>query len=555
MNTAPTHARLQAMAQLEKLDNPARTPPTPAAPTSSGRHAKPAAGYATKQEAAEARKKIEHLRKLDERNQRWILVIGAVALCFTITNVTIFAIDHKIPWVIAWILDLVVNLALVLVLYTDGRLAVMIPSYKPAGWSLALRYFAFLTTWLMNCWSSLFPDKVVRLVPSEADPAGLLLHSALPLLVFGLAEYSSHNLKLTTSRISELQVIVDSHQEGIKVAEQEAKAKAEAEKEKEETLRQEAEEREKADAEEKRQAERDEENARRAKVAAERELDLKRKQIEAEAEAERVKAEADAARIKAENEAKIEAERVRYELERQEKDDETRRAADQQRAEAERIKAEADAARIKAEAEAARIKAENEAKIEAERVRYELERQEKDDETRRAADQQRAEAEAERIKAEADAERIKAEAEAARQRKLAEVAAKASATKAPSAAKTSAPAKSSTSSSGDRDEETARAAHNRVVEMSREERRALQEDAIREAAIEIVMYGGKAQLPYTTEEFGARYGRKDRWGGLRITDADTRLAGDPAYREEIERAALARLEEREQTQEPEASNA
>ncbi|MGW7504332.1 hypothetical protein ACWGIR_22765 [Streptomyces albidoflavus] len=485
------------MAQLEKLDNPARTPPTPATPTSSGRHAKPAAGYATKQEAAEARKKIEHLRKLDERNQRWILVIGAVALCFTITNVTIFAIDHKIPWVIAWILDLVVNLALVLVLYTDGRLAVMIPSYRPAGWSLALRYFAFLTTWLMNCWSSLFPDKVVRLVPSEADPAGLLLHSALPLLVFGLAEYSSHNLQLTTSRISELQVIVDSHQEGIKVAEQEAKAKAEAEKEKEETLRQEAEEREKADAEEKRQAERDEENARRAKVAAERELDLKRKQIEAEAEAERVKAEADAARIKAENEAKIEAERARYELERQEKDDETRRAADQQRAEAE----------------------------------------------------------AERIKAKAEAERIKAEAEAERQRKLAEVAAKASATKAPSAAKTSAPAKSSTSSSGDRDEETARAAHNRVVEMSREERRALQEDAIREAAIEIVMYGGKAHLPYTTEEFGARYGRKDRWGGLRITDADTRLAGDPAYREEIERAALARLEEREQTQEPEASNA
>ncbi|MER8162142.1 hypothetical protein [Streptomyces sp. NPDC094472] len=49
--------------------------------------------------------------------------IAGLALIFTAVNVTLFAVDHHIPWPIALLLDPMVALTLATVLYADARLA------------------------------------------------------------------------------------------------------------------------------------------------------------------------------------------------------------------------------------------------------------------------------------------------------------------------------------------------------------------------------------------------------------------------------------------------
>ncbi|MFF3458649.1 hypothetical protein ACFYXH_30905 [Streptomyces sp. NPDC002730] len=82
---------------------------------------------------------------------RVLVAVAFVALVFTASNVTMFAIDHHVsPW-IAWMLDPMVAVALGAVLIFDGRLS----EYRltSSGWAGVLRWFA--GTWVMNCWSSL----------------------------------------------------------------------------------------------------------------------------------------------------------------------------------------------------------------------------------------------------------------------------------------------------------------------------------------------------------------------------------------------------------------
>ncbi|GDY46489.1 hypothetical protein [Streptomyces antimycoticus] len=111
--------------------------------------------------------------------------VAAVALIFTAVNVTLFAVDHHIPWPIAVLLDPMVALTLTTVLYADARLAAW--NIPPPRWSTTLRWSTGLAATVMNTWTSLWPDDHIGW-PRHADPAGVLLHAVPPLLLIGLTE-------------------------------------------------------------------------------------------------------------------------------------------------------------------------------------------------------------------------------------------------------------------------------------------------------------------------------------------------------------------------------
>ncbi|MFI0765724.1 hypothetical protein ACH4TQ_12700 [Streptomyces sp. NPDC021218] len=111
--------------------------------------------------------------------------VAALALIFTAVNVTLFAVDHHIPWPIAVLLDPMVALTLTSVLYADARLAAW--DIPPPRWSTALRWSTGLAATVMNTWTSLWPDDHIGW-PRHADPAGVLLHAVPPLLLIGLTE-------------------------------------------------------------------------------------------------------------------------------------------------------------------------------------------------------------------------------------------------------------------------------------------------------------------------------------------------------------------------------
>lgn len=139
-----------------------------------------------------------------------LVAVAVVALAFTATNVTLFAIDHHIsPW-IAWLLDPMVAVALGAVLIVDGQLSEH--GVYPSGWATALRWFAGLSTWLMNCWAALWPAGTPFGVPREVDPAGLLLHSIPPVLLIVLAEAITHYRRSILARIAELRALVDTQE-------------------------------------------------------------------------------------------------------------------------------------------------------------------------------------------------------------------------------------------------------------------------------------------------------------------------------------------------------
>ncbi|MFJ8110049.1 hypothetical protein [Streptomyces sp. NPDC096132] len=150
---------------------------------------------------------IAALQALQANLTRVLVAVAVVALAFTATNVTLFAIDHHIsPW-IAWLLDPMVAVALGAVLIVDGRLSEH--GVHPSGWASALRWFAGLGTWLMNCWSSLWPAGTAFGMPRQVDPAGLVLHSIPPVLLIVLAEAITHYRRAILDRITVLRDQVD----------------------------------------------------------------------------------------------------------------------------------------------------------------------------------------------------------------------------------------------------------------------------------------------------------------------------------------------------------
>ncbi|MGO4756414.1 hypothetical protein AB4212_48760, partial [Streptomyces sp. 2MCAF27] len=145
----------------------------------------------------------DDLRRLQSRLTRVLVGVGVTAMTFTAANVTKFATDHGIDERIAWTLDPMVGVALGAVLIADGVLAEH--GVKPGGWATALRWFAGLATWLMNCWTSIWPDGTPMGVPRHVHPAGLLLHSVPPVLLIVLAEAITVYRRSILARIAQLE--------------------------------------------------------------------------------------------------------------------------------------------------------------------------------------------------------------------------------------------------------------------------------------------------------------------------------------------------------------
>ncbi|WJY37900.1 hypothetical protein QT196_11715 [Streptomyces sp. P9-2B-2] len=150
---------------------------------------------------------IAALHALQSGLTKTLVTVAVVAMTFTATNVTLFAIDHHInPW-IAWLLDPMVAVALGTVLIVDGRLSEY--GVHPSGWASGLRWFAGLGTWIMNCWSSLWPNGAPFGIPRDVDPAGLVLHSIPPVLLIVLAEAITFYRRAILGKIAELRALVD----------------------------------------------------------------------------------------------------------------------------------------------------------------------------------------------------------------------------------------------------------------------------------------------------------------------------------------------------------
>ncbi|AQW52302.1 hypothetical protein ACIQPP_41845 [Streptomyces violaceusniger] len=153
------------------------------------------------------RVQIAALNRLQSGLTTVLVLVAVVALAFTATNVTMFAIQHEVsPW-IAWLLDPMVAVALGAVLIVDGRLSEY--GVNPSGWASGLRWFAGLGTWVMNCWGSLWPEGSAFGVPRQVDPAGLVLHSIPPVLLIVLAEAITHYRRAILGKIAELRAEVE----------------------------------------------------------------------------------------------------------------------------------------------------------------------------------------------------------------------------------------------------------------------------------------------------------------------------------------------------------
>ncbi|MEU9159054.1 hypothetical protein AB0D29_02030 [Streptomyces sp. NPDC048424] len=150
---------------------------------------------------------IAALSGLLSRLTRVLVAVASVALVFTASNVTMFAIDHHVSVWIAWLLDPMVAVALGTVLIFDGRLSEY--GLYPSGWATVLRWFAGLGTWVMNCWTSLWPAGSSFGIPRQVDPAGLVLHSVPPVLLIVLAEAISHYRHQILAKITDLQAQVN----------------------------------------------------------------------------------------------------------------------------------------------------------------------------------------------------------------------------------------------------------------------------------------------------------------------------------------------------------
>lgn len=150
---------------------------------------------------------VASLNRLQSGLTTVLVLVAVVALVFTATNVTMFAIRHEVsPW-IAWLLDPMVAVALGAVLIVDGRLSEY--GVTPSGWASGLRWFAGLGTWVMNCWDSLWPQGSAFGVPRQVDPAGLVLHSIPPVLLIVLAEAITHYRRAILGKIAELHAEVE----------------------------------------------------------------------------------------------------------------------------------------------------------------------------------------------------------------------------------------------------------------------------------------------------------------------------------------------------------
>ncbi|MCX0241841.1 cell envelope integrity protein TolA [Streptomyces drozdowiczii] len=439
-----------------------------------------------------------------------LLTLGGGALIFTCVNVTLFGISHEIPWYIAWMLDPLASLALITVLYVDGVLAEHGGDYKPGGWPFLLRWTAGLSTWVMNCWTSLYPDGHFHFIPQKPDAGGILLHSVAPALLILLAEAATGYRKYATRRRGELNAVI-ARFETAKATEREAAEKrAREEAEREAAAKREAAEREAA------RREREEiarlENERRA---AEIEAADRTRRAEIEAERERLalterSAEIEASRRKTEAEIEDRRRREEWEREQAERDREATRQA-------EIVKAEAQAEALRKEAEAQAEALRKEAEAQAEALRKEAE----------------AAAEAERIRAEAEARALEEAEKLKRQRALERAAAKARGTSESAGARASISAGRPSESGVALSAVPALTASENGGRIPREVREKQRDEAERYIA-KCSLSGIAPDL----ERLGTQYGKGETWVGDRVRAAKKRLAEEDGFEESVIADAL-----------------
>ncbi len=450
-------------------------------------------------DAAKARKSITKLDEVLAMVTRALLTLGGGALIFTCVNVTLFGISHEIPWFIAWMLDPLASLALITVLYVDGVLAEHGGDYKPGGWPFLLRWTAGLSTWVMNCWTSLYPDGHFHFVPQKPDAGGILLHSVAPALLILLAEAATGYRKYATRRRGELTAIIAQF-ETAKLAEREAEQK-------------------------------------RAREEADRVAAAKREEAEREAAAKHAREEREAARREREDNARLENERREAENEAA-----ARARRDEIEAERERLQIQERAAEI----EEARRKADAEIEALGRRQQWELEQAERDREAQRQAEITTAEAQAEALRKEADAkaeaERIKAEAEARaleeaekfkRQRLLERAAAKARGTSESAAARASISAGRSSESAAALTAVPALTASEAGGRIPRDVRERQRDEAERYIA-KCSLSGIAPDL----ERLANQYGKGETWVGDRVRTAKRRLAEEDGFEDSVIADAL-----------------
>lgn len=459
------------------MSTPTRTERNSAVTTATAPATAEPARTVTAEEATRAQKKIADLDRTDQTSLAVLLVLGIGGLIFTAVNVTIFAMDHHVHGAIAWMLDPLVSVSMLGAMFIDGRLASH--GYKSSSWPFVLRWFAGLTTWLMNCWGSLYPDAEFTGLPRDLDPAGLLLHSAIPAIVICLAEAGAGWRKFSTKKRVEYQAVIEARKD-----QESARLRAAAEKREREA-----------------EAERAAEAAERNRAA---ELAAEEKRAALEVRKARELSDAKAREIREADEAEARrAERARQEEERRESAAEVR-----SRREAE------------ARDQQARIDRDNTAhKAALERQRIEAE----------------ALAEAVRIKAEAEVDEKRRTAEARRTR----AALPARPTAEPAPDPTALPVKAATAQPQKRaalpaDAPPAEPQNRTALPAGRtaetddvrgaEAKRKQIEEATFEAAVLLFM----STAP-TRREFADRYGRSETWGRERYAEAERLMAEDADY--------------------------
>lgn len=469
-----------------------QNPPTPTRERNHPVSTAPALRAVTAEDADKARKAVADLERTERLITTVLVILGMGGLIFTAVNVTLFAVDHHTSQAIAWMLDPLVSLALLGVLFIDGKLAAH--GYKPNGWPFALRWFAGLATWLMNCWASLYPDGTFTGWPDKPDPAGLLLHSVIPFLVILLAEAGAGYRKFSTAKKADHKATLDAFRDQ---AEAKRQADAEARRRQQETDR----------------AAKEAERQRAADLAAET------RRAELEARKARELSEAKARELEAT--AELEAQRA----EQARRNEETRRRAEaearEQQARLDRENAEHAAAlerqRILTAAEADATKAQAAAAAEAERLRAEADVKARE-ERRRAKEARRmptAETTAE-LTAELTAVPAGATAELTAETATATAELTAETTAVlprPTAETTAEPRKLTAVPTAETDEVRGAEAKRKQIE-----------DANFEAAVLIRM-----DIAPTRKDFAAQYGRSETWGRDRYSDAERLMSEDDDF--------------------------
>jgi hypothetical protein len=130
-------------------------------------------------EQAESESAVNTARKAALVMDAALLIVALLTMGFSLQNIHDFAAQHGVQDPIAWFVAPAVDLALIAALLGD---AVLSRHQLDAGkWATALRWYAGAATVVLNSWQSW----------AKLDAAGILLHTAMPVLLFVLAEAAS----------------------------------------------------------------------------------------------------------------------------------------------------------------------------------------------------------------------------------------------------------------------------------------------------------------------------------------------------------------------------